>query len=144
MRASADPVTKTAYQDANNASTSANAANSSAASSHVANYADRSWIAFAVLLVVALVVIVREESRATRAEDRAQEATQRLNKAQADGLQEQSQALRDYATELQLRRYNLDWFRTHEHAELEVRVGVLERYLQEVDHGRRRHNHSSG
>lgn len=69
-----------------------------------------------MLLVVALVVIVREESRATRAEDRAQHSIVDLTQAQ-----------RDAATELQLRRYNLDWFRTHEHAELEVRVGVLER-----------------
>jgi hypothetical protein len=36
-------------------------------------------------------------------------------------------AERAAATELALRRYNLDWFRSHEFAELEVKVGVLEK-----------------
>lgn len=38
-----------------------------------------------------------------------------------------SQAEKDYAQELALRRYNLDWFRSHEFAEQEVRIGVLEK-----------------
>ena len=108
----------TAFQDSTNASTSSNAPSSSAAGGQ-----DRAWIAFGFLLISALIVIVREETviqsleaRALRAEDQRQQA-----------LMELAEAKRAYSTELQLRRYNLDWFRTHEHAELEVRVGVLER-----------------
>ena len=87
------------------------------ASAHIS---DRSWIAYAVLLVLALVVIVREESRAAKAEASEQQA-----------LAELATAKRDAATELQLRRYNLDWFRAHEFAELEVKVGVLESRLND-------------
>lgn len=92
----------------------------SSAAKASAHINDRSWIAYAVLLVVALVVIVREESRASKAEASEQQA-----------MTELATAKRDAATELQLRRYNLDWFRTHEFAELEVKIGVLEARLNE-------------
>jgi hypothetical protein len=42
-------------------------------------------------------------------------------------IDKQAQAEKDHATEIYLRRYNLDWFRAHEFAEQEVRIGVLEK-----------------
>lgn len=42
-------------------------------------------------------------------------------------IEKQAQAEKDHATEIYLRRYNLDWFRAHEFAEQEVRIGVLEK-----------------
>jgi hypothetical protein len=106
-------------RDSTDESVTSSGDNSSAAKAS-AHINDRSWIAYAVLLVVALIVIVREESRAAKAESSEQQA-----------LSDLATAKRDAATELQLRRYNLDWFRTHEFAELEVKVGVLESRLND-------------
>jgi len=45
-------------------------------------------------------------------------------------------------TEQRLAQYNLDWFRAHEFADLQVRVGVVEK-LEEIGNGRRDDHHQS-
>jgi len=69
-----------------------------------------------VLLILSLTVNGLAYARMGRNDAMLQQSTERL-----------AQAQRDAATELQLRRYNLDWFRAHEFAELEIKVGVLEK-----------------
>ena len=69
-----------------------------------------------VLLILSLTVNGLAYARMGRNDAMLQQSTDRL-----------AQSQRDAATELQLRRYNLDWFRAHEFAELEVKVGVLDK-----------------
>jgi hypothetical protein len=111
---------KVAYQDSSNESVSSSGRNSSAASAKGGNVtlSGYAWIPWSILMLFAFWEITRVESRAVRAETQAQQA-----------IAELSQAKREYAAELQLRRYNLDWFRTHEFAELEVKTGILDARL---------------
>jgi len=69
-----------------------------------------------VLLIVSLTINALDYARNARNDVMLKQAI--------DG---RADAERAAATELALRRYNLDWFRSHEFAELEVKVGVLEK-----------------
>ena len=80
-----------------------------------------------VLLILSLTVNGIVYARMGRNDAMLQQSGEKLAQAQKDATEKLAQAQRDAATELQLRRYNLDWFRAHEFAELEVKVGVLEK-----------------
>ncbi len=80
-----------------------------------------------VLLILSLTVNGLVYARMGRNDALLQQSAEKLSQAQREATDKLAQAQRDAATELQLRRYNLDWFRAHEFAELEVKVGVLEK-----------------
>ncbi len=80
-----------------------------------------------VMLVVSITVNGLNYARNERNEEMLRKTITDAAEIKAKASEDLADAKRKYATELELRRYNLDWFRSHEFAEQEVRIGVLER-----------------
>lgn len=80
-----------------------------------------------ILLIASMCINALDYARGERNDEMTRKAVIEAAEVKAKASEDLATAKRDYSTELQLRRYNLDWFRSHEFSEQEVRIGVLEK-----------------
>lgn len=72
-------------------------------------------VLLAILLSISVMINVMDYTRGSRNEEVTRQVIEKAN-----------EVVKDHGTQDYLTRYNLDWFRSHEFAELEVKVGVLQ------------------